>query len=56
MKFSEVFIYGDQPMTCPECGNRTEIKFESIDYKNTQYHKCLTDLCGFEFVSENDIE
>lgn len=57
MKSSEIYIYGDQPMTCPKCGNRTEIKLDHLDSdKNTQYHKCLTNSCNFEFVCENDIE
>lgn len=57
MKSSEVYIYGDQPMTCPECGNRTEIKLDCLDSdKQTQYHKCLTNSCNFEFVCENDVE
>lgn len=56
MDYFEVYIYGDQPVSCPKCGNRTDVKLDLLDSKNTQIHKCLTILCGFEFICENDLE
>ena len=57
MNYSEVFIFNDQPTTCPKCGNRTEITLDLLDSpKRTQHHKCLTINCGFNFVVEEDAE
>jgi len=53
--YEEVYIFNDQPATCPNCGARTEIivdLFESIE--QTQRHKCLSSICRFEFVMQND--
>ena len=56
MKYLEVYIFNDQPTTCPKCGNRTEITFELINkVERTQHHKCLTITCRFNFVVEEDI-
>jgi len=47
----------DQPTTCPKCGNRTEIIFELPNKpEKTQYHKCLTINCKFNFVVEEDTQ
>lgn len=57
MKYLEVYIFNDQPTTCPKCGNRTEIIFESNNKIGiTQLHKCMTITCNFIFVMEEDIE
>lgn len=52
----EIFIYSDQPTTCPNCGSRSEIISESLGIpEHTQYHKCLSINCNFEFIMQNDI-
>ena len=57
ISFSEVFIYSDQPTTCPKCGLRTEIILDlSHTKEQTQIHKCDSGDCNFEFVVQNDIE
>lgn len=57
MDSHEVYLYSDQPTTCPICGTRTDIKLELLNTPElTQYHKCLSSLCNFEFVMQNDIE
>ena len=57
INFLDVFIYSDQPVTCPSCGSRTEILLDfSHTKQETQIHKCYSDECNFEFVIQNDIE
>ena len=52
----EIFIYSEQPTTCPNCGTRTEITLEFLESpEQTQYHKCLSKDCNFEFIMQNDI-
>ena len=52
----EIFIYSDQPTTCPNCGTRTEITLALLeDPEQTQHHKCLSIDCNFEFIMQNDI-
>jgi hypothetical protein len=44
--FSEVFIMGDQPVTCPNCGNRTHFLREmQMQNEQLQLHECMTDKC-----------
>jgi hypothetical protein len=53
---AEVYLFSDQPATCPICGSRTDIIFEeqcSIEKK--QVHECLNSSCKYEFVLEEDI-
>jgi hypothetical protein len=55
--FSEVYIYSDQPTTCPKCGSRTEIIISLSDtIEHTQFHKCNVEGCNYEFVMQEDIE
>ncbi len=49
----EIFLSSDQPITCPNCGNRTEIVKE---YEFCQQHKCLSEQCNFQFILEFDNE
>lgn len=49
--FNNVFIMGDQPQTCPKCGNRTEI---IVEFVQGQIHRCLGDSCNFTFVVEEN--
>ena len=55
MKYTDIYIMGDQPTTCPICGVRTEIIQEFLDAPEmTQYHQCLSDNCQYTFtVMEN---
>ena len=54
---SEIYLFSDQPNTCPKCGSRTEIILELLETTIlTQYHKCPTSFCGFEFIIQNDEE
>lgn len=53
MKELEIFLSSDQPTTCPKCGIRTEI---INDFVISQYHKCLSEMCNFEFILEFEIE
>jgi hypothetical protein len=51
---NEVYIFSDQPTTCPQCGTRTEITLDLFETpEQTQSHKCPSPKCGFEFVMEN---
>lgn len=55
INFSEVFIYSDQPTTCPKCGLRSEIILDLSHTKDqTQIHKCPNQKCQFEFVMQYD--
>lgn len=53
--FSQVFIYSDQPTTCPKCGLRSEIILDLSHTKDvTQIHKCPNEKCEFQFVMQHD--
>jgi len=57
INFSEIFVFSDQPTTCPECGARTEITLDLYKTpEQTQLHKCLSNSCQYEFVMQNDNE
>jgi hypothetical protein len=51
----EIYLFTEQPTTCPVCGNRTEIllDFYFIAFE-VQYHRCLSFFCRFEFIVEED--
>ena len=55
--FSEVYIYTDQPTTCPQCGTRSEI-FLNLSHTRdkTEVHLCPQKNCGYEFVMQCDDE
>jgi DNA-directed RNA polymerase subunit RPC12/RpoP len=54
---SEVYLFSDQPTTCPKCGNRTEITWDLFETpKKPQHYICLSPKCGFEFVMQEDIK
>ena len=55
MRFTDVYIMGDQPTTCPLCGARTEIVQELLDASEViQNHQCPSDNCQYTFtVVEN---
>jgi hypothetical protein len=55
--FKEVTTYNEQPVTCQDCGNRTEIILDlSHTIEQTQIHKCLSQNCLSEFVTQKDSE
>ena len=55
VNFNDVLIYNDQPLTCPNCGNRTEIILDfSHTMKKTQIHTCLSLNCKNEFITQTD--
>ena len=53
--WEQVYLRGDQPTTCPKCGNRTHTILE-LQHINNQpiIHVCMTEKCKFTFVEEND--
>jgi len=55
MKYTDIYIMGDQPTTCPLCGVRSEIIQELVDSSEIiQYHECPSDNCRYTFtVMEN---
>ena len=57
INFSEVFIYSDQPTTCPKCGSRSEIILDLSHTKDVvQIHKCPNLKCEYEFVMQYDLD
>jgi len=55
METTTVFTFTDQPTTCPECGNRTEIILDLIySPLKTQHHQCLSKNCSFRFIVQTD--
>ena len=51
MKYSDIYIMGDQPTTCPLCGVRTEIIQEwKEDCGTNQYHQCPPGKCRYTFM------
>lgn len=55
--FQEITVYNDQPVTCPNCGNRTEIVLDLSHIPDqTQIHRCLTESCKHKFVTQKDSE
>ncbi len=46
-----IFILGEEPTTCPQCGSRTD--FDEND-DDTQSHRCLNRDCGFDFLGVFD--
>ena len=57
LDYSEIYLISDQPTTCPKCGSRTDINLDLYKTpEQTQHHKCLSPICGFEFVMQKDDE
>lgn len=53
--YSEVYIYSDQPVTCPRCGTRSEVLLNlSHTIDKTEVHLCIQANCGYEFVMMDD--
>jgi len=57
IELKEVYVFNDQPVTCPHCGSRTEILWDFyLLPEKTQVHQCLSQNCKEEFVIQEDIE
>lgn len=55
INYKEVFIFSEQPTTCPKCSCRTNLILDFSHTKDqTQIHKCLNKNCNFEFVLQTD--
>lgn len=52
---ADVYIYSDQPTTCPLCGSCTDIMMD-LGHTNsqTQIHKCFNEKCKYEFIMQYD--
>jgi hypothetical protein len=57
INYSEVYIFSDQPTTCPKCGSRSGLVLDlSLTKDETQIHKCPNQKCELEFVMQYDID
>lgn len=55
INYFDVFIYSNQPVSCPKCNCRTKIILDLSHTKDeTQIHKCIDKNCKFEFVIQTD--
>jgi hypothetical protein len=55
--FSELFVYSDQPVTCPYCGASSEVILDMQHSRDvTQVHKCMNQNCLREFVMIYDVD
>lgn len=53
--YSFVYIYSDQPSTCPKCGCRSEVILNlSHTTDKTEVHLCPNASCNYEFVMQYD--
>lgn len=53
--FRNVYIYTEQPTTCPKCSSRTDVIVDFPHTKDqTQIHKCLNPVCEETFVVQYD--
>ena len=54
--YSEVFLFSDQPTSCPKCGERTTMFVHFQTQEQKEYHVCLNPNCKFDFLIECDLE
>lgn len=53
--YSEVYIYSDQPTTCPKCGTRSEVVLNFAHTSDkTEVHLCPDNNCNYEFIMQYD--
>ena len=53
--YTEVYIYSDQPTTCPKCGTRSEFFLSlSRTTDKTEAHLCSDVNCKYEFIMQYD--
>jgi|SRR5690606_1660385 len=52
-----VFLYGDQPTTCPLCGARSHVLLDlGHTFLKTEIHRCPHPKCRFVFVMEVELD
>lgn len=59
MRIADVFVFTNQPATCPQCGLRTLIVFEGYhDGEYRQTHLCPSQSCAnhFDLVEDQDFD
>lgn len=55
VNYNEVYIYSDQPTTCPKCGTRSEIILDlAYTEDKTEVHLCINKNCNYEFLMQED--
>lgn len=55
VNYFEVYIFSDQPTTCPKCGSRSDIVLDlSHTNSKTEIHQCLLQNCNYEFIMQFD--
>lgn len=55
INYCEVYIFSDQPTSCPKCGARTEIILNLAHTKDkTEIHLCPDLNCNYEFIMQYD--
>lgn len=55
LDYSKVYIYSDQPTTCPKCGARSEVILNlSHTTDKTEVHLCPDTNCTYEFIMQYD--
>ncbi len=55
VNYFEVYIFSDQPTTCPKCGSRSDIILDlSHTNSKTEIHFCLLKNCNYEFIMQFD--
>lgn len=52
----DIFLMGDQPTTCPFCGARTAVIFETFKKYPLQLHDCLDKNCRSRFIQADDYD
>lgn len=52
--FSVIYRLGDQPVTCPRCGARTDTPTDFFKApRGAHVEQCLSPTCGFRFAVSN---
>ena len=55
VNYSEVYIYSDQPTSCPQCGTRSKIILDLAHTNDkTEIHLCTDTNCNYEFIMQYD--
>jgi hypothetical protein len=55
VNYLEVYIFSNQPTTCPKCGSRSDIILD-LSHTNSkiEIHQCLFQNCNYEFIMQFD--
>jgi len=55
INYREVYIYSDQPTTCPICSRRSMVILDlSHTNQMTEVHLCPDENCNYEFIMQDD--